>query len=316
MALSPPTPAITDFGGLADLKASARAQDPAALKKAAQQFEALFTQMILKSARAASLSDDVMGGGQTGFYQDMFDQQMALHLSSGKGIGLAEVLVRQMQGSHPAPANAVGGQGVNALSGSHRPPPAASPRAAETGNPGEGGKAFVDALRPHAERAAKELGVPAHVILAQAAIETGWGRHVPTNPDGTPSHNYFGIKAGGAWSGATVEKTTSEHLGGRMHKVSATFRAYGSVGEAFDDYVSFLKSNPRYAQALKSGDATGFAHGLQHAGYATDPAYAGKLLKVAQGPSLAAALSSPASRDPAATAPNAAPRHRVQTWSA
>src|SRR4051794_2937136 len=102
-----PPPVVTDFGSLAALRKDARAQDPTALKKAAQQFEALFTQMLLKSARAANLGDDVMGGSQTAFYQDMFDQQMALHLSTGKGIGLADVLVKQMQGMQGvAPANA------------------------------------------------------------------------------------------------------------------------------------------------------------------------------------------------------------------
>ena len=292
MANSVPPPVITDFGSLAGLKAQARAQDPSALRKAAQQFEALFTQMLLKSARAANLGDDVLGGGQTAFYQDMFDQQMALHLSTGKGIGLADVLVKQMQGMEgatpatpatPAVPAPTAGTTVRAI----RATPAMPPMR-DAANPDP--QAFVDQIRPHAERAAKALGVPAHVILAQAAIETGWGKHVPARADGTPSHNYFGIKAGRAWSGETVEKTTNEFIGGRMTQVSAKFRSYGSVGEAFDDYVSFLKSNPRYAQALAEGDAEGFAQGLQKAGYATDPAYSGKLLRVANGPSLSAAL--------------------------
>jgi flagellar protein FlgJ len=314
MANSAPTPVITDFGSLAGLRTQARANDPAALKKAAQQFEALFTQQLLKASRTAKLGDDVLGGGQTEFYQDIFDQQMALHLSTGKGLGLADMLVKQMQGMQgvaPADAQSMKVAPLNHALPATRaavpsdvhgiePPAAASADA----------QAFVDQLRPHAERAAKELGVPAHAILAQAAIETGWGRHVPTNADGTPSHNYFGIKASHAWSGDTTEKTTTEYIGGRLQKVSATFRSYGSVGEAFDDYVSFLKSNPRYAQALGSGDAKHFAVGLQSAGYATDPAYSGKLLKVAQGPSLSAALSTPSAE--------AAPRatHRVRTWSA
>jgi peptidoglycan hydrolase FlgJ len=106
MALPAPTPAVTDLGALASLRASARANDPESVRKAAQQFEALFTQQLLKSARAANLGDDVLGGGQTEFYQDLFDQQMALHLSTGKGIGLAEVLVRQMIGTQANAATA------------------------------------------------------------------------------------------------------------------------------------------------------------------------------------------------------------------
>lgn len=267
-----PTPSITDFASFSGLRASARANDPDAVRKAAQQFEALFTQQLLKSARAANLGDDVLGGGQTAFYQDLFDQQMALHLSSGKGLGLADMLVKQLQtlGAVAAPSDA---------------PAIAAPRAEiplrAAQNPPGSAEQFIDQIRPHAERAAQELGVPPEAIMAQAALETGWGRRVPEQADGRSSHNYFGIKATPGWSGSRVEKTTHEHLGGRMQKVSAEFRAYDSPAQAFDDYVDFLKSNPRYAEALKNGGETSrFAQGLQAAGYATDPAYADKLLKV------------------------------------
>lgn len=312
MSLAAPTPAVTDFGSLAALKTAARAKDPDSVRKAAQQFEALFTQQLLKSARAANLGDDILGGGQTGFYQDMFDQQMALHMASGKGMGLADVLVKQMLGSTAAaptdplslpnllpPARqqgsvgagmvgveqqasaqvGVGASGPGAVAVS-RPSPALPASAGGTNDPGK----FIDQIKPHAVRAARELGVPAEAIMAQAALETGWGKSVPARADGSSSHNLFGIKATRDWDGARLEKTTHEHLGGRMQKVSAEFRAYGSVGEAFDDYVSFLKSNPRYAAALRQGDdAAGFARGLQQAGYATDPDYAAKLLKLAGG---------------------------------
>jgi flagellar protein FlgJ len=313
MSTPVPTPVITDFGSLAGLRAQARANDPAALKKAAQQFEALFTQQLLKSARAANLGDDVMGGGQTAFYQDLFDQQMALHLSTGKGMGLADMLVKQMQGvggKTPAAANPGEIHALSDLRGLLPAPHAVSANEASSTAASPDAQAFVDELRPHAERAAKELGVPAHVILAQAAIETGWGKHVPAKADGSSSHNYFGIKAGGSWSGDTLEKPTHEVIGGRVQQVAAKFRSYHSIGEAFDDYVSFLKSSPRYAQALENGDAKGFALGLQKAGYATDPAYSGKLLKVAHGPSLSAALSA----SDVAGASHAP--HRVRTWTA
>lgn len=273
-----PTPAITDFGSFSGLRAAARANDAEAVKKAAQQFEALFTQQLLKSARAANLGDDVLGGGQTEFYQDLFDQQMALHLSSGKGLGLADLLVKQLQNLGASdPANAAE---------AHPPQPAAAARAEiplrAAQNPPDRAERFISQIRPHAERAARELGVPAEAIMAQAALETGWGRHVPERADGRSSHNYFGIKATPGWDGARVEKTTHEHLGGRMQKVAAEFRAYDSPADAFADYVDFLKSNPRYAQALINGGETGgFAQGLQAAGYATDPAYADKLLKLA-----------------------------------
>lgn len=283
------TPAVTDFGGFAALKSGARANDPETVKKAAQQFEALFVQQMLKAARAASLGDDVLGGGQTAFYQDIFDQQMALHLASGKGMGLADLLARQMLGSEASSANLRAG--INPLP----VPPAGErlrPAAPTLGNAASavGGRgsadaaAFIEQIRPHAERAAARLGVPAEAIMAQAALETGWGKHMPTHADGRPSYNFFGIKAHGGWQGARLVKTTHEHLGGRMQTVSAEFRSYGSIGEAFDDYARFLQSNPRYADALRRGDdAAGFARGLQEAGYATDPAYANKLLKLMSG---------------------------------
>lgn len=291
------TPAVTDLGAFASLKASARENDPAAVRKAAQQFEALFTQQLLKSARAANLGDDVLGGGQTEFYQDMFDQQMSLHLSSGKGMGLADVLVKQMMGPGAA---AAAGEGADTAMSTELPryvgyrPVTSLARdlvatqgsksaagSASAGDSSSDADAFVDRIRPHATRAARALGVPAEAIIAQAALETGWGRHVPSHADGTPSYNFFGIKADSSWNGDRLEKTTHEHLGGRMQKVSAAFRSYDSVGAAFDDYARFLQSNPRYADALKQGDdAGGFVQGLQDAGYATDPAYADKLLKL------------------------------------
>ena len=280
-----PTPAVTDFGSFAGLRASARANDPEAVKKAAQQFEALFTQQLLKSARAAKLGEDLLGGGQAEFYQDLFDQQMAMHLSSGKGLGLADVLVKQLQGLG-APASAPETPDTaRPLPGPVQLPVAAARaeiplRAAQ--NPPTSAEQFVDQIRPHAERAARELGVPPEAIMAQAALETGWGKHVPAQADGRSSHNYFGIKATPNWQGGRVEKTTHEHLGGRMQKVSAEFRAYESPAQAFEDYVNFLKTNPRYTEALQNGSETGrFAQGLQAAGYATDPDYATKLLKVA-----------------------------------
>lgn len=317
-----PTPSVTDFSGFAGLKASARANDPETIRKAAQQFEALFTQQLLKSARAANLGDDILGGGQTEFYQDMFDQQMALHLSSGKGMGLADVLVKQMMttqggtapGAAPEPGASADLQVLRRMSGTA---PAANPAqtaiptrsatnptqvAADTafslpsftvaGTPAANPQNFVERIRPHAERAARELGVPAEAIMAQAALETGWGKSVPAHADGKSSFNFFGIKATPNWDGGRLEKTTHEHLGGRMQKVAAEFRSYDSEAEAFDDYVSFLKTNPRYAEALRQGDDTvGFAQGLQKAGYATDPNYAAKLLKLARSESITQAGS-------------------------
>jgi flagellar protein FlgJ len=303
-----PTDAITDFAQFQGLRRGARNGDEATIRKAAQQFEALLTQQLFKNMRAGSLGDDVMGGGQTGFYQDLFDQQMAVHLSSGKGLGLADMLVRQLRGTAApstnsesaaldAPAFASGGYALNGAKHlatdamTAAPETTASAATAADAAPGTP-QAFVQAILPHAERAARELGVPARVLVAQAALETGWGKHAIKGADGQSSFNFFGIKADARWSGDATTTTTSEFVDGEEQRQRADFRAYDSAGDAFDDYVAFLKSNPRYAQALQhGGSARRFVQGLQNAGYATDPAYAQKILKIANGSTMQSALA-------------------------
>jgi len=359
------TDAITDFNQFTALRAQARQNDAGAVRKVAQQFEALFTQQLLKGMRSTSLASDVMGGGQTEFYQDIFDQQMAVHMSSGKGMGLADMLVRQLRGKQaPDPASA-STDGSSAAAGAHKALPlrssagpmalpasktaasatAAYPAATAGGDPGAdaslstqhlravmqgwlrasqsvGGagavdgtaapgtdtgtsplaadasadnspQAFAAAILPHAQRAARELGVPVQMLMAQAALETGWGQHSVQQASGKPGFNFFGIKADSSWQGASVQSMTSEYRQGSSSNETAQFRAYDSPSAAFDDYVKLLKNNPRYADAVRSGgDAVGFAVGLQNAGYATDPAYAQKLLKVAYGPTMRSVLAS------------------------
>ncbi|HEX4872853.1 MAG TPA: flagellar assembly peptidoglycan hydrolase FlgJ, partial [Nevskiaceae bacterium] len=146
---------------------------------------------------------------------------------------------------------------------------------------------FVQQMRPHAERAAARLGVPAELLLAQAALETGWGSRLPRHADGRESHNYFGIKADRRWQGEAVRTRTREVVDGQSRSETAAFRAYASVGQGFEDYAHFLQSQPRYAEALKvAHDPRRFAEGLQKAGYATDPDYAEKILRVMADPAL------------------------------
>jgi len=142
-------------------------------------------------------------------------------------------------------------------------------------------QAFVSAIMPHAKAAAKKLGVPAEVLVAQSALETGWGKHVPKDASGRPNFNFFGIKADSNWQGSRQTSTTLEFNGHAMVKKQASFRAYHQVGESFDDLVNFLQSNPRYQQALSvKHDPVAFARALQKAGYATDPQYADKLIAI------------------------------------
>jgi peptidoglycan hydrolase FlgJ len=269
-----PNSFVSDPTTLAGLKREANAQTPEALRETARQFESLFTTMMLKSMRDATPGESLFGSDQQDFYQDMFDQQLSVQLSQGKGLGLADMLVRQlMQGAGVTDDSAVTSpsESVNAAG------------SAATQWPPRSREEFVTTLLPAAREAGQRLGVdPAH-ILAHAALETGWGKHMPAGSDGQPSFNLFGIKSGASWRGGAVTSATQEFEDGRMRAVDAGFRAYESPQHAIQDYVSFLGSNPRYAGVLGTGaDTEAFASGLQRAGYATDPQYATKLTAVAR----------------------------------
>jgi flagellar protein FlgJ len=147
-------------------------------------------------------------------------------------------------------------------------------KASIAGSPSE----FIAALKPYAEKAAAELNVNADVLLAQAALETGWGKHVIHTPSGNNSFNLFNIKADGRWQGDSVNVNTLEYRQGVATQERADFRRYDNYAESFADYVNFLQTNPRYRQALEVGvDSSAYAEALQDAGYATDPAYADKI---------------------------------------
>jgi len=276
-----------DPAALSALKRESATQSPEALRETAKQFESLFTTMLLKSMRAASPGDPY-GSDQQDFYQDMFDQQLATQLSKGKGLGLADVLVQQlMQGASPGDRMAAvavdGTADVSGTAGAHGTTVAHGPATpAALDWPPRNADEFVRAIRPAATAAAQQLGVDPDTVIAHAALETGWGRSVPTDSNGRPSFNLFGIKAGASWRGAAHESRTHEFLDGRMQQVSASFRAYESPEQSLNDYVGLLKSNPRYAGALGTGsDVSAFARGLQRGGYATDPDYVNKLTAVA-----------------------------------
>jgi flagellar protein FlgJ len=260
-AASPPqvtqAPNAHDFRQFAALRRGADANDPATLREVARQFESIFTKMMLSSMRDASFGDPLFGSDQADMYQDMMDDQMAVQLSQGRGLGLADMLIRQLS---------QGGAGATA----------GVPNATEKVSPEQQG-AFVEKMLPHATAAARELGVDPRAIIAQAALETGWGRSQPADA-GSASNNFFGIKAGENWRGARVGSATTEFVDGVARGEHAQFRAYESVAENVADYVRVLRE-PRYAQALGTGsDVRAFADALQRGGYATDPEYADKLV--------------------------------------
>jgi flagellar protein FlgJ len=272
----------TDFSGLKALKLAAAKNDPTAVRKVAQQFESMFTRMMLKSMRDTVGTDPLFGSDQEKMYQGMYDDQLALQLSKGRGLGLADMLVRQLQrlgvpGAGPAASGASGGvTGLKAPAASgvgKSAPPTASTATQQK---------FIQGLWPQAQEAGQQLGVDPSNLLAQAALETNWGRSLPHDASGHSSNNLFGVKATGSWTGPSVQAQTTEVSAQSSTSEMAPFRSYADATQSFQDYVSLLRNNPRYAAALNTGtDARAFATGLQRGGYATDPDYARKVSAVA-----------------------------------
>jgi len=306
---SPPaTPNIFDVGSLAALKRQAKAGDPAANKVVAKQFEALFLQMVLKSMRDATPRDGLFESEQTRMYESLLDQQLGQALGGGRGTGLAAMIEAQLARQNPDPLPfdgplplrpAAPGYPMPQEKGLSLPPrnqaPASYPlqrtlpgpsgallpapgSVSAAGSPTQA--AFVERLLPAAAAAERSTGIPAHFMVAQAALETGWGKSEPRRADGGPSFNVFGIKAGAGWRGPSVEAATTEVVAGVSQTRVERFRAYGSYQEAFQDYAGLLTGNPRYAAVLGAQEPALFARGLQAAGYATDPLYAAKLERI------------------------------------
>ncbi|MCG5535714.1 flagellar assembly peptidoglycan hydrolase FlgJ [Ectothiorhodospira mobilis] len=327
----------TDLAGLTQLRARAQRHEAGAADEVARQFEALFIQMMLKSMRQAAPAEGIFNNEQTRMYQGLFDQQIALEMSQGEGIGLREQVMRELSRHHPgADAGNPGDDGQAGVAGDrelqmpdHRVPSLraaieAAIQARDAARAGEGAEGDAEAARevsaadpagaasgtdahwrpetpqefirdvwPHAQAAARELGVPPEVLVAQSGLETGWGRHVIRHGDGSSSFNLFGIKADARWDGPRVNVSTLEYVDGLPERQRAAFRAYDGLAEGFDDYVAFIQGNPRYRQALEAaGDAEGYIRGLQEAGYATDPRYADKILNIMQRGTLGETLAS------------------------
>jgi peptidoglycan hydrolase FlgJ len=285
--LKPEAPAYTDLAGLSKLKRAAGTHDPAAIRAVAQQFESMFTRMMLKSMREASGKDPIFGSDQEQMYQDMADDQLSVQMAKGKGLGLADMLVRQLQKMGVKGADAAGGstgaKAVAAYSATQRASAMSGASASSTTSAGSGGSEaektnFVQELWPQAEQAGQLLGVDPRHLIAQAALETNWGRNVPRDSAGRSSNNLFGMKASADWSGSTVTSNTQEFQSGVATSTAAQFKAYATPAESLQDYVSLLRNNPRYSSALNTGgDVQAFATGLQRGGYATDPDYANKI---------------------------------------
>lgn len=273
----------TDFQGMAELRREAGQQSDRAVKEVARQFESMFLQMMLKTMRDASPGEDLLDGPGSEMFRDMYDKQIAVEMANAGGIGMAEIIARQLQQQVPSGGDTVAEANppttIQRFTGSD--PYVTASRQVEGAVSWDTPQAFVDAMLPHARRAAEELGIPAQTLVAQAALETGWGQHMLKHADGKPGYSLFGIKADHRWEGERIASPTLEFENGMMVKRQAAFRAYESPAAAFEDYVRFIKDNPRYHQALQhKGDAEQYLRGIQTAGYATDPDYADKILRI------------------------------------
>ena len=336
-----PSLSYTDLNAMAQMKAGSQADSPENMERVARQFESLFLNVMLKSMRDANqvfAEGNPLNSPQTRFYQDMYDNQMAVHLAEKQGMGLADVMLRQLQPSQARPAPAVGavasgsdageradqsallarrrlairlGHGEATLGGSStteapaaaardaapatRTEPSASwqplrgLRAAERSQAAQPLRRPASTVRRNSPRHAADggegrsrLGVDPHYLVAQAALETGWGKSIIRNGDGSTSYNLFGIKSHGQWQGNSAEVLTTEYRDGVQRKERAEFRSYASYEESFNDYVDFLHRNGRYPGAATHGQWRYFFRELQAAGYATDPRYASKVSQIAR----------------------------------
>ena len=284
--------AAWDAESLSALKLKA-GQDPQGnLRDVARQVEGLFVQMMLKSMREALPKDGLFSSDQTRLYTSMYDQQIAQQMTGGKGLGLAEAMVKQMAADGPPaaadsvpmkfdPTTVVSYQNSTLTQMVRRALPKVPdpvPAAPLSGD----SKDFLARLALPAKIASEQSGIPHHLILAQAALESGWGQRQIRRENGEPSYNLFGVKASADWKGKVIEITTTEFENGAAKKVKARFRVYDSYLDALADYVGLLTRNPRYAAVTSAATAEQGAQALQRAGYATDPDYARKLTSMIQ----------------------------------
>ncbi len=304
-----------DIQALDTIKQQARTDKDGALRQVAQQFEAMFMQMIMKSMRQATKQlneDSFLNTQYTEHFQEMHDDQLVQEMGKGGGMGLAGMIYDQLSDTGRQPT---GNNVPDILPFDRDGRPELPLRPPSRGTPSGGGELtteapavgpaaaaekqsvfsspedFVRSLWPMARDAARQLGADARYLLAQAALETGWGQHVIGGEQGS-SHNLFNIKADHRWEGPKARVMTREYLQGRPVQVAADFRQYDSFADSFADYRHFLQNSPRYQSALNQAESgPAYVAALQQAGYATDPRYAEKIERIAESPHLNAVVS-------------------------
>ena len=309
---------FTDLSSLDAIRKQGLVDEASAIKKASQEFEALFLNMMLKSMRQSGEllnQDSMMGSQQEKMFISMMDEQLSVDLSHKGVLGIADLMVKQLLRNKVQPE-------VNTMQNSPAAKTAASePFRRQASVPplikideqkqslvslAQNSKAlnsssvrisnaspvaekkplfsqisdFIKQLTPYAKAAAKQLNINPGILIAQSALETGWGKFIAHDTQGKPGFNLFGIKAGKSWTGEKIKISTLEMEGGKLTRTQANFRKYGNVAESFQDYVNFIQQNPRYQQAIKAKDSDQYVKELQKAGYATDPDYASKIIRI------------------------------------
>lgn len=302
----------TDLANLHSITELGRTDKNQALGKVAEQFESMMVRMMMKSMRDANsvfAEGNFLSSHEGDMYQGMFDDQLALSLSQGKGLGVADTMIRQLQSrfgvnddKNPQPDDSSVRSYLKSRNTNVEPVPGAvaASHAAKNSNP-VGAVAgsmqfdgsvdgFTSKLYGMAQSAAEKLGVKPEILLAQAALETGWGKKISTAGDKS-SFNLFNIKADKRWSGDSVSVTTMEVREGLAVKERAEFRAYQNPQHSFDDYVDFISNSPRYQKAVHSENSESYIRNLSEAGYATDPDYADKILTISKSENFRTAIN-------------------------
>lgn len=287
--------AVSDFQGLQNLKVKAQADPNKALPAVSKQFEAIFLQSMLKTMRMSDHfldeSNPLSGGEHNEMFRDMLDGQYASNIANGRGIGLATMLTKQLGKPEATDATSVKGVDQSLLSSRIAPrAPIPLPTPKETPS-SENIDDFVKSIWPYARQAANLLGLDPKLLMAQAALETGWGQYVAKDTKGSSSNNLFNIKSASKANEDSVQIKTTEYIANTPIKMNASFKKYSSVEHSFKDYVSLIKESGRYEKALaNSSDPKRYVDELHRAGYATDPQYTSKILAIYHGDELQEAL--------------------------
>ncbi len=307
----------SDLNSLDSIRKMALTDKESALKKAAKEFEAFFLNMMLKSMRQASQvigDDSPMSSPQEKMYTSMLDEQLSVDLSQNGLLGIADLMTKQLSNNVSKPETNHMASKISRLEFTQKTNKASSVvpdkelksviklekdlvedkkelndsqvvaennLKAEKKSLFDNTKDFVKTLLPYAKKAANLLGLDPKLLIAQAALETGWGKFIMHDESGKPGFNLFGIKSHKSWQGEEIKIDTLEVENQSFKKVKANFRKYSDFSQSFDDYVEFVKANPRYEKALNvTHDANQYMKELQSAGYATDPNYADKVLRI------------------------------------